>query len=176
MAGVSVTINGLTAPLLYVAPTLLNIQVPYELPTDIPLTVVVDNNGRTVTSSLTLAAAAPGIFTDSNFAPIPNAGGAPGDVLTMYATGAGAIIPQMASGNAPSATADITALPHPQQPVTVTVGGLNARVQTAVVPWGLAGVVQITYQVPEGLPVGTNALIVQIGNVSSAAANLTITR
>jgi uncharacterized protein (TIGR03437 family) len=176
MAGVIVTVNGLTAPLLYVSPTLLNIQVPYELPTDTPLTVIVDNNGRTVTSSLTLAAAAPGIFTDSNLAPVPNSGGAPGDVVTMYVTGAGAITPQIATGDAPSQNANSTALPRPLQPVTVTVGGLDAKIQTAIVPWGLAGVVQITYQIPEGLPVGTNALIVQLGNVSSAAANLTVTR
>ena len=176
MAGVTVTINGLPAPLLYVAPTLLNIQVPYELPTNTPLIVVVDNNGRTVTSSVTLADAAPGIFTDSNFAPIPNAGGATGDVVTMYVTGTGAITPQVATGDAPPLSTAITLLPRPQQTVTVTVGGLGATIQTAVVPWGLAGVVQITYQIPEGLPVGTNAVIVQIGNVPSAAANLTVTR
>ena len=174
LAGVTVTVNGLTAPLLYVAPTLLNIQVPYELPTDTPLTVIVNNNGRTATSSLTLAASAPGIFTDSSFAPIPNGGGRPGEVVTLYVTGAGAISPQIATGDAPAQSLDITALPRPQQPVAVTVGGLNATIRSAVVPWGLAGVIQITYEIPDGLPLGTNSVIVQIGNVSSAAANFTV--
>jgi uncharacterized protein (TIGR03437 family) len=176
LAGVTVTVNGLTAPLLYVSPTLLDIQVPYELPTDTPLTVIVDNNGRTATGVLTLSAAAPGIFTDSNFAPIPNIGGAPGEILTLYITGAGAITPQIATGDAPPMSTATTDLPRPQQSLTVNVGGLPATIHSVVVPGGLVGVVQVSYQIPEGLPLGTNAVIVQVGNVSSAAANLTITR
>jgi uncharacterized protein (TIGR03437 family) len=176
MAGVTVTVNGLPVPLLYVSPTILNIQIPYELPTDTPLTLIVNNNGRVVTHSVTLAAAAPGIFTDSNFAPIPNPNGAAGDVVSLYITGAGATAPKIATGDAPAQSVDATVLPRPLQPVTVTVGGVNAMIRSAVVPWGLAGVIQISYQIPEGLPVGPNSLIVQIGNIPSAAANFTVTR
>lgn len=46
LVGVSVTLNGLTAPLLYVSPSLLNIQIPYEIEPGVAVTVVVNNNGR----------------------------------------------------------------------------------------------------------------------------------
>ena len=176
MAGVTVTANGIPVPLLYVSPTILNIQVPYELPTDTPLTLIVNNNGRVVTHSVTLAAAAPGTFTDSNFAPIPNPNGAAGDLVTLYITGAGALAPAIATGDAPSQSVDAALLPRPLQPVTVTVGGVNAKIQSAVVPWGLAGVVQVSYQIPEGLPAGANSVIVHVGNIASAAVNFTVAR
>jgi uncharacterized protein (TIGR03437 family) len=161
---------------LYISPTLLNIQVPYELPLGSPLAVVINNNGRTATGSLTLSAAAPGIFVDAGFAPIPNASGARGQTITLYITGAGAVTPQVATGNGPGANVALANLPRPLQPLTVTVGGLPAAIQFAGIPWSLVGVVQVNYQIPDGVPLGTNAVIVQVGNASSAAANLTVTR
>ncbi|MCU1338951.1 MAG: peptidase and in, kexin, sedolisin [Bryobacterales bacterium] len=176
MAGVSVTINGVTAPLLYVSPSLLNIQIPYEIGPDTLATVIVNNNGRTATGSLTVGALAPGIFVDSNFAPIPNATGTRGQIITLYITGAGAITPQVATGGAPDQSTAVSNLPQPLAALNVTVGGLPAAIQFAGIPWGLVGVMQINYQIPEGVPLGTNPVLVQIGNVSSAAANLTVTQ
>lgn len=174
MAGVTVTVNGIAAPLLYVSATLLNIQVPYELPTDTPLTILVNNNGKTVRGSLTLAAAAPGIFVDSNFAPVPNASSSRGAISTLYITGAGAITPQVATGEGPDSSVATANLPRPQQQVTVTIGGLPATIQFAGAPRGSAGLVEIDYQIPEGVALGTNTVIVQIGSVPSAAAKLTV--
>jgi uncharacterized protein (TIGR03437 family) len=176
MNGVSVTINGLTAPLLYVSPMLLNIQIPYEVGPGASLTVIVNNNGQTATGFVTTSATAPGIFVDANFAPIPNATAVRGQTISLYITGAGAITPLVATGAAPISTTAVESLPRPQQTVGVTVGGLPAALQFVGDPWGLVGVVLINYQIPDGVALGTNSVIVQVGGVSSAAATLMITQ
>jgi hypothetical protein len=53
MGGTWVTINGVTAPLYYVSPTQLNIQVPYETPTNAAARVVINNNGATAGEIMT---------------------------------------------------------------------------------------------------------------------------
>ncbi len=62
------------------------------------------------------------------------------------------------------------------QPVSVTVGGVNAPVQFAGIPSGLVGVMQINYTVPGGLSLGAQPVVVTVGNASSAEAQLTITQ
>jgi uncharacterized protein (TIGR03437 family) len=174
IAGVSVTVNGLNAPLLYISPSQLNIQLPYEVGTDEPLTVVVNNNGRTATGSLVAGATAPGIFIDTNFAPIPNASATRSQMVTLFVTGVGPITPGVATGDAPDPNTPVANLPRPQLPLTVTVGGLPAQIQFIGIPWGSVGVVQVNYQIPAGVPLGTNSVMVQIGNVVSAPATVTI--
>ena len=75
--------------------------------------------------------------------------------------------------------ADIVAatdLPKPTQVTSVTVGGQAASIKFIGIPWNLVGVLLINYQVPSGLVAGVQPVIVTIGNVSSPAANLTITK
>ena len=174
MAGVSVTINELPAPLMYVSPTSLNIQIPYEVAIDSPLTVAVNNNGRIATGSVITAQSAPGIFIDINSAPIYNASAARGQIGTLYITGAGAISPAVATGFAPDPGTIVSNLPRPQQSLSVMVGGVSAPLQFVGIPWGSVGVVQVNYQIPNNVPLGTNAVVVQIGNATSAEAYLTI--
>ena len=44
---VSVTVNGIAAPLYYISPSQLNVQVPYETTSNGTATVTVRNNGQT---------------------------------------------------------------------------------------------------------------------------------
>jgi uncharacterized protein (TIGR03437 family) len=176
MAGVSVTVNGVIAPLLYVSPSQLNVQVPYETGVGALATVVVNNNGQTGTSSFTASATAPGIFVDSNFAPVPYTSAGRGDLITLFVTGVGSVSPAVPSGGAPDASTPIANLPKPQGSVTVTVGGLTAATQFVGIPPGLVGVLQVNYQVPQGVSTGANAVVVQIGDARSAAANLSVSR
>jgi subtilase family serine protease len=62
ISGVTVTIGAVNAPLYYVSPGQLNVQIPYETPVNQPSVVTVTNNGRTATTTLTAAAAAPGVL------------------------------------------------------------------------------------------------------------------
>jgi uncharacterized protein (TIGR03437 family) len=174
ISGVTVTVNGLSAPLLYVSPSQLNIQLPYEVTANESAVLTVSNNGSTVSSSLPIASAAPGIFVDSAFAPVPGSSGQRNQIMTMFLTGVGAVAPFVSTGAAPPTGTSIQNLPKPQQNLTVTVGGLPATVAFAGIPEELVGVVQVNYQIPAQATLGSNAVVVQIGNVSSAAANLTV--
>ncbi len=176
LAGVSVTINGQSAPLLYVSPSQLNIQLPYEVTPNATATVVVNNNGNTGTSSLTPSAAGPGIFVDSQFEPVPGTSGTRGQIVTLFVTGAGVVTPLIATGTAPAAGTPVANLPQPQGKLTVTVGGLPATVQFAGIPAGLVGVVQVNYEIPTSVPLGVNPVVVQVAGVSSAPANITVTQ
>src|SRR5262249_18492148 len=130
----------------------------------------------TASSAISVAAAAPGIFTDSANGLSPNASAARGDTLTMYFTGAGLVSPAIASGAAPEASASLGQLPIPQQQATVTVGGVAASTSFVGIPSGLVGVVQVNFQVPSEVAVGSQPVVVTIGGVASKAATLTITR
>ncbi len=175
MAGVAVTVNGVAAPLFYVSPTQLNVQIPYETPVNTTVTVTINNNGLTGSTTLHTAAAAPGIFTDTNGAPVPNGSLARNGVGTLFITGEGAVAPALATGATPSAGTPLAALPKPTHSVSVTVGGVNADIQFIGIPSGLAGVTQINYQVPANAPLGSWPVVVTVGGVASPAATLMVT-
>lgn len=174
MQGTSVTINGFTAPLYYVSPAQLNVQIPYEMLTYANATVTVNVNGQRFSRSITIGAAAPGIFVDQSGAPVPSTKATRGSVATLFITGAGPVSPAVSTGFAPTAGTPISQLPQPQQPVRVTVGGTTAPVQFMGITPGLVGVMQINYQVPTGIATGNRLVVVFVGGVSSAAASLTV--
>ena len=58
----------------------------------------------------------------------------------------------------------------------MTVGGLPAPIQFIGTPAGLVGVTQINYQVPATAPPGTDTVVVTVGGVASAPANLKVTQ
>jgi uncharacterized protein (TIGR03437 family) len=176
MGGVAATVNGEAAPLWYVSSTQWNIQIPYETAPG-SATLEIDNNGQVTQESINLAAAAPGIFTDSN-SNISN--GLPpvaaGQETVLYLTGAGAVSPSVATGAAPLSGTALSDLPSPAQKTSITVGGLPVTVPlefNAITP-GLVGVVQVNFTVPAGVPPGRQPVIVTVGDVSSATAFLTV--
>jgi len=176
VAGLQVTVNGSPAPLLYVSPAQLNVQVPYEVAAGSTATLVVNNNGKTATTTFAVSSAAPGVFVDSTFAPVPSTSAARNQTATLFITGAGAVAPLVSTGAAPAAGTAVQNLPAPQQNLTVTVGGLPATVSFAGIPAGLVGVMQVNYQVPAQAVVGSNAVVVQVGTISSPPANLAVTQ
>ncbi len=176
MGGVSVTVSGVTAPQYMVSPGQLNVQIPYQTAVGSSATVVVRYNGLTASYSFNVSATAPAIFTDQTSAPVPNGSGAPGSTITLFVTGVGAVSPALATGAAPSSITPVGNLPKPvNEPVSVTVGGINAAVQFAGIPAGLVGVMQINYTVPSGVPAGVQPVVVTVGSASSSEANLTVT-
>jgi uncharacterized protein (TIGR03437 family) len=180
MAGVAVTLNGQSVPLLYVSPGQLNVQIPYEAAVGAPATLEVNNNGRVTSTTFFLAAAAPGIFYAAQSGTIANglpSGIAPAQTTTLYLTGAGPVSPVIADAAAPASTTAPGALPAPSGNVTVTVGGITSPSLPFVgITPGLVGVVQINFEVPASVPAGTQPVIVTVGGKASAAANLVVTR
>jgi uncharacterized protein (TIGR03437 family) len=55
------------------------------------------------------------------------------------------------------------------------VGGVPGAIDFYGVPSGLVGVVQINYQVPSGVAMGTQQVVVTVGGVASSPAMLTVT-
>jgi uncharacterized protein (TIGR03437 family) len=174
-SGVSVAIGAVSAPLYYVSPGQLNVQIPYETPVNSPVILTVTNNGRTATTTFTVASAAPGLFTDANGAIVPVATVTRGGVLTVYLTGTGAVSPAIATGAAPAAGTPAAQLPAPVQLTTVSIGGVPAPVLFDGIPTALVGVTQINVLVPTTAPLGTQPVVVVTGGIASAPATITVT-
>ena len=178
VSGFSVTIAGVNAPLYYVSATQLNVQIPYETPVNQPCVVTINNNGRTASTTLTVASAAPGLFTDLNGGIVPTATVARGAVLTLYLTGVGAVSPAVATGAAPASGTPVALLPVPVQATTVSIGGVDTGAGSILfdgIPATLVGVAQINLRIPQSAPLGTQPVVVAIGGIPSAPAAVFIT-
>ncbi len=178
MQGVTAAINGISAPLYYVSPGQLNIQIPYEIGAG-PAVLSVNNNGQVAAFPLTVSMTAPGVYSSA----IDNATGqaaasaAAGAVLLLFMTGEGDITPFLTTGATPSASITNPALlPKPRLPVAVTVGGVPATVLFAGIPSGLTGLTQIDIVVPASAPAGDQDVVVTVGGVAAPAVKLTITQ
>ena len=176
LAGVSATINGISAPLYYVSPGQLNIQVPYEVRANATAVVQVNNNGHVGSFSFAVATTAPGIFVNQSGAPVPSTTATRGQTVTLYITGDGAVSPTLATGSAPLPGTPLNNLPKAVQTVTVMVAGVPAAIQFIGITPGLVGVTQINYQVPTGIGTGNQPVVVIAGNASSTPATLQVTQ
>ena len=173
-SGVAVLVNGIVAPLYYVSPSQLNVQIPYETGAGSAV-LSVNNNGHVTTQSLQVAAAAPGIFTTTAGVLVPTASAARGEEVAFYITGAGAVSPAISDGAAPPSSTPLADLPAPTGSATVTIGGAEATIDFIGIPWALVGVTQINVTVPTGIATGPQPVVVTIGGVSSPAATIMVT-
>ncbi len=171
LGGVIVTINGTAAPLYYVSATQINAQVPYTILPG-PATLRVSYNGQAATSSLNLAATAPGVFVNfSNGAPVPDQSAKRGQTITLYITGEGAATPALTAGAVPLAGD----APQPVAAVSVSVGGIPVSIAYLGVPSWAIGATQINYTIPANAATGLFPVVVTVGGTTSAPVLLTIT-
>lgn len=174
LAGVSATVNGISAPMYFVSSGQIDLQIPFEAGSG-PAVLAINNNGKVASFSIPIAVAAPGIYSllrDNNTG--SQNSGRPGDVMTMFVSGAGDLTPSLATGATPFAFTPVRALPVPRLPVTVTVGGETAVVAFAGNASGLAGAIQINFTLPADLAPGPQPVIVTVGTVASDPVNLAI--
>lgn len=158
-SGVTATVNGVPAPLIYVSPTQINLQIPWETPTDPTAVQTVTVNtvsGSSYGEPLTLGPAAPAAFIDySNNTALLNCNGSPitgGSICTIYGNGFG---PKnaAASDGVPAPATSLTDIEVPGSPAScqLTVGG-----QTATVTYcGSAPFLvidQLNFVYPTGIP------------------------
>ncbi len=182
VSGIEVTFGNTPAPLLYVSATQINAVVPFEISGQLQTQMVITNNGSVSTAlDLSVAAAAPGIFTVTQNgmgqgAILNSTGGvnsasnpAPqGSVIILYATGGGETSPQGITGNiTPN---DGTGLKQIAG-VKVSVAGLACTVGYAgSAPGFVEGAMQLNVQLPAGVPSGSQPVVVTIDSASSQAA------
>jgi uncharacterized protein (TIGR03437 family) len=179
LADVSVTVNGLEAPLLYVSAQQINAQMPSAVPTG-QVSVVVRVSGKLSTAAtVTIKQTAPGIFTgaDDQAAALNSDGSenaadnpaAAGSLVSVFFTGPGPVETLPVDGEAaPSAAPDSVA-----SPVTATIGGMPAQIQFAGLAPGWVGLGQINMKVPD-LGSGTFPVAITIGTSVSNPGNLSV--
>jgi uncharacterized protein (TIGR03437 family) len=173
MAGVTATVNRILAPLYYVSPGQLNVQIPYETGSGSAV-LGVNNNGQVASFIFTMAPSAPGIFMDSSGALVPASSGKPGDTLTLFVTGEGDVSPTLATGATPFVATPLALLPAPRLPLSVTVGNITAAISFAGIPPGLAGVTQVNFVIPANVTPGVQPVVVTVGGVASGAVKVTV--
>lgn len=161
LAGTSVSINGMAAPLYTVGPDQVNLQAPFELQPG-PGTVIVTVEGvDTAAVDLTIAAAAPAIFG------LTNASFIAGSIQSVYFTGQGQVIPPLETGVAPD-----SARP-PVLPVRATIAGRDVEVVAAGLLTGIPGIAQARIRIPT-LPAGVYPLVITVGDSSSGPVDLNL--
>lgn len=176
MQGTTATVNGVIAPLYYVSPGQVNLQIPYETAAGSATIVIRSGSGQTSTQTLQVSAASPGIFTTSDGAHrlVPNTSAARGTTISLYMTGQGAVSPAIANGAAPALSTPLSGLPAPVQNVAVYVGGFQALTTFVGIPYYLVGTTQINFIVPRGVEKGDQTVVVTVGDVVSGTAILTV--
>jgi uncharacterized protein (TIGR03437 family) len=174
LGGVQVIIDGYAAPLVYVSPTQINIQIPYEVQPGTATAVVYTSFGQSGQFSFDVFNAAPGIFQDANQDAIAqNADGsvnsqqipaAPGSVVVVYLTGIGPLDHPISTGQiTPGSPLSSAALSY-----NVTIGGQPAEILFLGLTPGFLGLAQANIVMP-GVRDGDYPLVLSIsGNTSNA--------
>jgi uncharacterized protein (TIGR03437 family) len=185
LAGLTVTINGYTAPLYYVSPTQLNLQIPYEVTPAAAVTLHISNNGEGAFDSFPVSAAAPAIFTTNaegsgqgailnlayELVDASNPATAGSTYLQIYCMGLGAVSDAPADGGA----APSNPLASTSTEAQVTIGGVAATaIFTGLAP-GYVGLYQVNVLVPAAVAAGNAVpVVVSIGGVSSNTVTIAV--
>jgi uncharacterized protein (TIGR03437 family) len=186
LAGTTVTIDGVAAPIYYSSSGVVSVQAPTSLTTGGTTQIqVVNSSGSSLSVPQIAATTNPGVFTyevgGSGQAKAVNQDGSlngdgsnlptdkpapPGSVISVYATGLGAVTPAVAAGTpAPSSPLSATV-----SPVTANIAGRAATVTFAGLAPGLIGVYQVNILVPLSAPSGTARLALYADGVGSQTA------
>ncbi len=165
VGGSCLTVNGLAMPVLFVSPSQINAQMPFEAVGDVTL-ILHTPGGVSGHYNVQILPGAPSVFRTGAAGPISDipavirsANGKLvtvadpvhiGDVLIIYLTGMGATFPPVATGQpAPSKPPALTL----DQPM-VTLGGAPLPVLFSGLAPGEVGVYQINVSIPKGVPQG----------------------
>jgi uncharacterized protein (TIGR03437 family) len=178
LAQTRVFFDEIAAALVYTSEAQVSAIVPYAVAGRPVTQITVEHQGvRSNALSMPVAAAVPGVFTidgsgsgpgavlNQDFTVNSDMNPAPaGSIVQIFATGEGATDPPGMDGKLAKGE-----LPKPRLPVTVTIGGIEARVHYAGAAPGLvAGVLQVNAEVPEGVEAGAAAqVVVRVGESAS---------
>ena len=172
LAGTSVTVGGISAPLLYVSPTQINFQVPYNIPQSDVAIVVERGSQPGASRTVSVNAVTPGIFLNGNYtAPLvahasdyslvtPQNPAHAGEYLVVFCAGLGITNPAIPSGTAaagPTPTVGNTVLESDSSSVSLYSG---------LAP-GYPGLYQVNFQLSATETPGAHAISLYTAGYSS---------
>jgi uncharacterized protein (TIGR03437 family) len=174
VGGVSVTVNGVAAPIHAIANVngqeQVNFQVPFEIRGRTSADVVVTRDGAASPAvSIPVADLQPGVYSgvlvhNADFSLVTNEKPlVAGELAFLYAAGLGAVSNQPATG----AAGPGVPLAETVQRVQVTIAGIPCDVQFAGLAPGFAGVYQVNFRVPANPPSGSQDVAVTVGTATS---------
>jgi uncharacterized protein (TIGR03437 family) len=178
--GVSLTVNGLNAPILgvYGDANQVNFQVPYETQAGAASIVVTVDSLVSNPVTVPVTATAPGLFLVGSSPAVQNypaytlnSSGNPvaaGGTIIAYLTGAGAVTPAVADG----APAPASTLTHTAILPTATIGTAAAQVSFSGLAPGFVGLTQVDITVPSALAAGSYPLVITYSGQSTVAGTL----
>jgi uncharacterized protein (TIGR03437 family) len=180
-----ITVNGQPMPVIFVSPTQINAQMPFQA---IGNTVIVVHTpgGTSDNYNLTIQPTAPAVFLSASAGPLTNlptvlkadtgelvTDSDPihrGDTLVIYLTGLGQVSPAVDNGLPSPANPLATALTAP----TVSLGNVALPVLYAGLAPGEVGVYQINVQVPNSTPQGISVPLAITQGTGSYSLNMRV--
>ena len=180
LANSCLTVDGLPVPILFVSPTQVNAQMPFQAVGDVTL-ILRTPGGISNDFNLVIEPNAPSVFSgagpddniptvvryDDNELVTPShpIHRSSGSALVIYLTGLGQTAPAVATGQPASSNPLSYSVVQP----TVTLGGVNLPVLFSGLAPGLVGVDQINVSVPTNVPTGMSVpLVIAEGGVTTS--------
>jgi uncharacterized protein (TIGR03437 family) len=164
MGGTSVRVNGEAIPLHYVSPTQINAQLPVDLQPGADVRLQVFNSrGTSVPETIRIEAVAPGLFA------IVSNGGRPGDAVSVYATGLGAVDPPVPTGLTP-----LGVLAYTRAQPELRIANLPAPVTFSGLSPEFVGAYQVNATIPPSVAAGRAEVILIVGGKTSNALSLDV--
>ena len=165
-SNVSVTWNGIAAPLYFVRQDQVNVQIPYELQNSTEARLVVTRNGRNSQEKrVEIVATRPGLYpavwNQDGSINSPDNPAAAGSIVILFGTGQGVTAPGSATG-APA----VNTFPEPMAPVRLEIGAIPAQILFRGQAPDTAGVIQINARIPADLG-GAQPVKLTVGDASS---------
>lgn len=170
-----VLLAGKAVPLFYASSGQVNLQVPAGQAAGQALAEVRVGGQVVARAPVTVIPNAPGIFAVANQDGRANAAtvpARPGEVLHIYATGQGAVIPAVDDGVAASAQPLSTS---PAMPNVFLAGRQLTVLYNGLAP-GFAGVWQLDVAIPSDAPTGPALGLSVVNGIASNAISVTVTR
>ena len=172
-AGVSVKVNGISAPILSVSPSQLMVMIPYEAGGG-PAVIGVNNNGQVAGYALQIVPVAPGIFTDSSGFVSGQGNAVLGGKLTLTLTGDGDVNSTIPDGFTPAGTANTPSTIKARQPISVTIGGSGVFISNYGLQSLAYGTTMVQAVLPGWIPTGVQPVVVTVNGVDSPPAMLNV--
>ncbi len=173
LGGTSVTVNGIPAALLFVSPTLINLQIPFET-TGETAEIMVTTPAGSSSATVDVGQAQPGIFFDPATSlgalvnietgdtlweqPLPA-----GATAAVFCAGLGSVEPSVGNGQ-----------PAPRDPLSETVLTVEAEIDgrslnvlfSGLAP-GFSGLYQVNIELPSDLAPGRYTLVIRVAGLTS---------